>query len=121
MITGVTTDHDEEAAMMGCSIRSVLVAGMMAALFGLVPAAPALARITCANGYQLVQGSYLATPYCQDALVADVAREFGIKASAAAIRNDPLFKRQVCRTIGRDIRVQEACIPVNPGVRGRGF
>ena len=83
--------------------------------------APAMAGIKCSNGFQLVQGSYLATPYCQDALVAQVARAYGIRTSALAIRENPNHKRHVCRLIGRDIRVQESCLTVSPGVRGRGF
>lgn len=79
------------------------------------------AGIKCFNGFQLVQGSYLATPYCQDALVAQVARAYGIRTSAYAIRENPNHKRHVCRLIGRDIRVQESCLTVSPGVRGRGF
>jgi len=77
--------------------------------------------IKCSNGFQLVQGAYLATPYCQDALVAQVARAYGIRTSAAAIRENPNHKRHVCRLIGRDIRVQESCLTVSPGVRGRAF
>ncbi len=83
---------------------------------------PAVAQgIKCSNGFQLVQGSYLATPYCQDALVAQVARAYGIRTSASLIRENPNHKRHVCRLIGRDIRVQESCLTVSPGVRGRGF
>ena len=32
------------------------------------------ARIVCKDGSQLVAGSWLATPYCQDELVAKVAQ-----------------------------------------------
>jgi hypothetical protein len=33
------------------------------------------AGIVCSNGSQKVQGTWLATPYCQDELVAQVARQ----------------------------------------------
>jgi hypothetical protein len=79
----------------------------------------AQARIACSNGFQNVQGSWLATPYCQDELVAVVARQYGMKASAEAIRENPNFKREVCRLIGQDIRVKETCNEVNPTARGR--
>ena len=92
---------------------------MIAAAFGLWTG-PAQAGIDCKAGYQRVQGSYLATPYCQDALLAVVAREYGMKASAAAIRENPNYKRNVCRLVGRDIRVHETCILVEPS-RGRGL
>lgn len=78
-------------------------------IFGAKPAA----AITCKNGFQRVQGDYLATPYCQDALLAAVARQYGMSASASAIRENPNYKRQVCRLVGRDIRVQETCIDAN--------
>jgi hypothetical protein len=92
---------------------------MIATAFGLWTA-PAQAGIDCKGGFQRVEGSYLATPYCQDALLAVVARQYGMKASAAAIRENPNYKRTVCRLVGRDIRVHETCILVEPG-RGRGL
>ncbi|MGD9869332.1 MAG: hypothetical protein AB7U38_15190 [Hyphomicrobiales bacterium] len=65
------------------------------------------------DGYQIVSGSPIATPYCQDELVAVVAREYGMKVSAAAIRNNPNLKRNVCQHIGRDNRIYVACIDAN--------
>jgi hypothetical protein len=85
-----------------------------------IMAHPAMA-IDCRNGYQLVQGNRLATPYCQDALLASVARQYGFKTSAAAIRENPNHKRDICRFVGRDIRVQENCITANPNGRGRSY
>jgi hypothetical protein len=84
-------------------------------------ASPAAAAIACKNGYQRVQGNYISTPYCQDALLTRVAREYGMKVSGSAIRWNPNFKRDVCRWVGNDIRVQENCRIINPGVRGRAF
>ena len=72
------------------------------------------AKIACSNGYQNVQGAWLATPYCQDDLVAKVARQYGMTTSAAAIRNNPNYKRQVCRLVGQDIRIKDSCDLVNP-------
>lgn len=76
-------------------------------------AGPAEARIRCVNGNQIVNGSPIATPYCQDDLVARVAREYGMKVSAAAVRNNPNLKRNVCQFIGHDNRVHIACIDAN--------
>lgn len=76
-------------------------------------AAPAEARIRCVDGFQIVNGSPIATPYCQDELVAQVARERGMKVSAAAIRNNPNLKRNVCAFVGRDNRIHIACIDAN--------
>ena len=83
-------------------------------------AAPAEARIACVNGNQIVNGYPLATPYCQDELVAQVAREHGMKVTASAVRNNPNLKRNVCQFVGRDIRIYQACIDAN-SVGRRGF
>ncbi len=70
---------------------------------------PALA-IECRDGNQLVQGNWLATPYCQDQLLAQVATERGFGASAARIRNNPNYKKELCRFVFSDIRVQQTCL-----------
>jgi hypothetical protein len=67
----------------------------------------------------MVAGAMLATPYCQDELVAQVARQYGVAAPADKIRNNPNFKREVCRLIGQDIRIKETCNEVNSYGRGR--
>lgn len=90
------------------------------AILAVIGAAPAAAGIECHNGYQSVQGNLLATPYCQDKLLASVAREYGSRVSFAEIRDNPNAKRDVCRLVGRDIRVYENCDTVNPNGR-RGF
>jgi hypothetical protein len=87
--------------------RSVLVLGSLAA--AAVLASPA-AAINCRNGAQLVQGNWLATPYCQDQYLAQVARERGFKTSASAIRNNPNHKKELCRFMFSDIRVQATCL-----------
>jgi hypothetical protein len=75
--------------------------------------------IDCRDGYQRVQGNLIATPYCQDQYLAVVARQFGVKASADQIRNNPSYKREICRLVGRDIRVQNTCVDEN-SPRGGG-
>jgi hypothetical protein len=81
-------------------------------LLGFAPA-PAEAGIKCIDGFQIVSGSRIATPYCQDKLVAQVARERGMKVSEAEIRNNPNYKRHICQFVGRDIRIYQACIDAN--------
>jgi len=81
---------------------------------GAALATPAAARIKCENGFQRVQGNLIATPYCQDEYLAQVARQYGFKASAARIRNDPNYKKELCRFVFNDIRVQTTCL--NAGV-----
>lgn len=98
-------------------VGGVLAVVAMASLAG---HAPAHAKIQCLDGFQRVQGNWLATPYCQDALLGKVARQYGMTASDAHIRNNPNFKRHVCRLVGQDIRVRSTCLEANPS-RGRGF
>jgi len=86
------------------------------ALAVLVIAAPASA-INCVKGYQRVQGSLIATPYCQDQYLAKVARQYGLRASAAKIRNNPNYKKEICRTVWTDNRVNLTC--KNAGVPER--
>jgi hypothetical protein len=101
--------------------RLALTAGLVALpILSLAAALPAEAAIKCVAGNQLVNGSLIATPYCQDALVAQVAQEHGFKVSAAAVRNNPNLKRNVCQFVGRDIRIYIACIDAN-SVGRRGF
>lgn len=85
----------------------------LACVMGTLAPLPAEAAIKCVKGFQIVNGSPIATPYCQDELVAKVAREHGMKVSAAAIRNNPNYKRNVCQFVGRDIRIYQACIDAN--------
>ncbi len=95
--------------------RFALVAMLAGVAFGLTSSEPAEARgIKCINGYQVVKGARLATPYCQDNLLAEVAREYGSRVSAKTIRNNPNEKRNVCRLIGQDIRVKHNCDTILP-------
>lgn len=81
----------------------------------------AWARIQCERGFQRVQGNLIATPYCQDEYLAQVAREYGFKASAARIRNDPNYKKEICRFVFSDIRVQTTCLNAGVPAKSGGF
>jgi hypothetical protein len=71
---------------------------------------PALAKIRCDGPYQIIQGyGAMSTPYCEDHYLAEVAREYGIRASADEIRKNPNSKERLCRFIGDDIRVSSNC------------
>jgi hypothetical protein len=89
------------------------------ALLSVWAGGPAEAKIACDKGYQMVQGNPLATPYCQDEYVAEVAHEYGMEASADKVRNNPNFKRELCRFIGNDIRIKDTCSEVESNGRGR--
>lgn len=106
--------------MSSTRLRACLAAIAIAGLGALQATDPAVAAIRCNKGFQLVQGSEISTPYCQDEYLAEVAREFGIRTSGARIRRDWSHKRQVCRLIGQDIRIQNACIS-EQDYRGRRF
>jgi hypothetical protein len=87
---------------LALSLASLVAAAVLAA----TPAA----AIKCENGFQRVQGNLIATPYCQDQYLAQVAQERGFKASAAEIRNNPNYKKELCRFVSSDIRVQQTCL-----------
>jgi hypothetical protein len=101
------------------SRRFMVRVGIGSAILSAAFIAPAEAKIACNKGFQMVAGSWLATPYCQDAYVAQVANEYGFSASPDKVRNNPLFKQRLCRFIGQDIRIKESCDEVSPSVRGR--
>lgn len=96
-----------------CSPRAVTgaIAGVLAAM---LPAATAQA-IECNGRYQIVQGSELSTPYCEDNYLASVARQYGSTVSARAIRNNPNLKAETCRFMGHDTRVSDICAPYRGG------
>ena len=85
------------------------VCGLATLLAAVLAASPAVA-IKCQDGNQLVQGNWLATPYCQDQLLAQVANSRGFKTSFASIRNNPNHKKELCRFLYTDIRVQMTCL-----------
>jgi hypothetical protein len=91
---------------------------LAAALTSLAPT-EAEARIDCQNGYQRVAGNLISSPYCQDDLIARVAATYGINTSGTRLRADHGHKREVCRFIGRDVRLYEACVLTAPSVKGR--
>lgn len=99
---------------------SAFILAPLAALAFAGSTVTAQAAIKCRDGAQLVSGSYIITPYCQDKLLAQVARQYGSRVSFAEIRDNPNTKRHVCRLVGRDIRVYENCQTVNPNGR-RGY
>lgn len=102
------------------SPRSMMI-GSVASIALVSIASAANAKMTCRNGSQLVQGSWISTPYCEDAYVAEVARQYGFQATAAAVRSNPMFKQRLCRFIGQDIRIKESCDQVLPNGRGGVF
>lgn len=71
----------------------------------------AQAAIDCDGDYQIVNGRPVSTPYCRDVNLARVARSYGWRVSVQSIRYSESTKAQVCRAIGHDNRVADACAP----------
>lgn len=92
-------------------LKPILTLGLAISLPLLATATPAAAKIRCDGAYQIVNGSLIATPYCGDNYLAQVASSYGSRVSARAIRNNPSTKEQVCRLVGHDTRVQDICAP----------
>jgi hypothetical protein len=93
--------------------KQLKFAARVAALAAAAALAGPAAAITCSNGTQNVQGTWMATPYCQDVLLTQVARENGLPASLDKIRNNN-YKKEICRTVFTDIRVTDTCL--NAGI-----
>ncbi len=82
----------------------------MATIFTAIILATPADAIDCDRGFQRVNGQLIATPYCQDEYLAQVARGYGLRATAAQLRNNPNFKKEICRTVFTDIRVDVTCL-----------
>lgn len=66
-------------------------------------------KIKCDRQYQLVQGSWISTPPCEEAYIAKVARSYGYKVTTRQIRNNPNKKISICLQLGHDTRIKEIC------------
>jgi hypothetical protein len=93
--------------------NSLIFAAAAAAIF--LSSATAEAKIVCRDGFQVVNGHEISTPYCNDGLVGHVAREYGMRVSDETIRNSPSTKNEVCRWVGSDIRIQNYCNDTDHG------
>jgi hypothetical protein len=103
------------------ALATVAATAAIVAASAFVPTYRAEARIACDGPYQIVQGSPLATPYCEDNYLAAVARGYGIRVSDVAVRQNPSVKAEVCRAIGHDNRVRQICAGYLPSDRGGPF
>jgi hypothetical protein len=72
------------------------------------------------SGIQASKYGPIATPYCEEDQIANVANSYGWRVSAAEVHNNPLTKVYLCQTIGYDWRLQAACagyLPHGGGAR----
>jgi hypothetical protein len=95
-----------------------------ALLFVATTALPASAAIKCqgATQWNSAAGGWISSPYCEDNLVATVARANGMRWSNLAVRQNPSIKAEACRFAGSDIRITDICaghLPEDDGYRSR--
>ncbi len=90
-------------------IGAIAAIGGLTGLAAAISAQPASAAIRCEGNFQITQYGRIATPYCQDNYLAQVARQAGMNVSDRAVRYNPGVKRRACRLVGHDIRVKDTC------------
>lgn len=78
----------------------------------------AQAKIVCRDGFQRSGGQDIATPYCGDEHLAELARQHGVKVSGAAVRGNPAVKYEICRMIGHTAQASDYCPPDSGGRDG---
>jgi hypothetical protein len=99
----------EKATERRLFMKKFLLQASCVAALGAALASPASA-IECRGNFQVEpNGSNIASPFCEDRNLAHVARESGMRVSAAAVRGNPGVKERVCRTVGEDNRVRDTC------------
>lgn len=74
-------------------------------------ATAASAKIVCNGPFQVVAGEEIATPYCSDHHLAQVARKYGGRVTGRELRNNPIAKDRVCGFVGADPSVSGICNP----------
>ena len=95
--------------------RKIITSAVLGAGLLMLAHGGAEARIVCDGNFQIVSGYPVSTPYCREMNLAYVARTYyGWSVSDQAVRYSESTKAQVCRAIGFDNRVQEACAPYRP-------
>lgn len=76
------------------------------------------AAIVCKDGFQNSGGNWISTPYCNDAHLAQIARQHGVKVSDAEVRKSPGKKDEICRFLGDSGPARDYC-PDQGGGRRR--
>jgi hypothetical protein len=99
--------------------HTLAICGLSVAALTASAIASAEARIRCDGEFQVNSGQRIATPYCEDSYLAQVARSYGSRVSAAQLRNSVFEKTRVCRFVGADIRVRSICDPYRGDFRDR--
>jgi len=90
-------------------VKTRLLGSALFAVGFMAVSAPAYA-IECEGNFQIQKsGNLIATPFCQDENLADVAEEYGMDVSGSEIRHSYSLKSEACRLVGYDNRVRDTC------------
>jgi hypothetical protein len=90
--------------------NQVSTLALSTALFALMAAAPAAAKIECRDNFPVTkENGLISTPYCEDQQIARVARSYGYDVSDAEVHNNPNTKVYLCQIIGNDNRLKGSC------------
>jgi hypothetical protein len=92
----------------------MLILGTATALIISITAQSASAAIRCDGNFQITEHGPIATPYCQDNYLAQIALEYGMRVSGEAVRYNVGVKKRVCRLVGYDIRIKDTCVDYLP-------
>jgi len=103
---------------MAKSLFVVLSVIGLAALQAVLLPPVAGAAIVCKEGFQKSGGAWISTPYCNDAHLAQIARNHGVKVSDAEVRANPNKKYEVCRFLNGSPTARDYC-PDDDGFLGR--
>lgn len=99
--------------------KTILALGALggALLVAATTALPASAAIKCQgrDQWNSAAGAWIATPYCEDNLIAAVARYHGMNVSNVAVRQNPNIKEEACHFAGHDTRIRDLCAQFLPG------
>lgn len=95
--------------MMNNTATLAAIGGAMLMAVGSV--VPADAAIQCQGRTQWnsAADAWISSPYCEDNLIAAVARSHGMKVSNVAVRQNPNTKAEACRFAGSDIKISDLC------------
>jgi hypothetical protein len=97
-------------------MRKILVSGACVVASVVMAATPASA-IKCEGNFQLQRnGEKVATPYCEDKYLAQLARAHGMEVNARTIRINPEAKETACQLAADDIGALSTCAPFNNSV-----
>ena len=65
-------------------------------------------KLKCKGPYQIINGSLLATPPCEDRYIAKIARSYGYRVTAKQIGNGNT-KALICTNLSHDTRIRPHC------------